>query len=182
MRAGLHRDKVIGAAARLADRYGFAELTLKRLATDLGVRPLSLFNHFKSLADVRQALALLAVDTLSRELSKAMAGKAGEQAVEALCHAYRAFATAHPGLDAAMNVPPKSRAFAAKEAELLALFAAALVDFQLAKNETIHLIRGLRAFIAGFASIERAGGFALGVAPETSFRWLVEQLRRARPG
>jgi AcrR family transcriptional regulator len=44
-RAPLNRERVLHAAVALADRDGFASLSMRRLAKDLGVEAMSLYNH-----------------------------------------------------------------------------------------------------------------------------------------
>jgi AcrR family transcriptional regulator len=47
-RAGLSRDRVLGAAVALADESGIAELSMRKLAKLLGVEAMSLYNHVES--------------------------------------------------------------------------------------------------------------------------------------
>ncbi|MGK2876813.1 MAG: TetR/AcrR family transcriptional regulator [Nocardioides sp.] len=58
------RADVIAAAAELLDRHGLAELTMRRLAGDLGVQPSALYHHF---ANKQSLLAALADDLLDRD-------------------------------------------------------------------------------------------------------------------
>lgn len=44
-RRPLNRQRVIDAALELADRYGIDALTMRRLAGDLGVDPMAIYNH-----------------------------------------------------------------------------------------------------------------------------------------
>ena len=43
-----HRSDVVGTALDVLDRYGLADLTMRRLGTELGVRPCALYHHFPS--------------------------------------------------------------------------------------------------------------------------------------
>ena len=45
MSRGLNRDKVVSAAITLADAGGFASLSMRKLAKELGVEAMSLYNH-----------------------------------------------------------------------------------------------------------------------------------------
>lgn len=60
-RAGLTRDSVVAAAARLADKIGYHQLTMGLLAQDLGVRALCLYKHVDGLADLQHQVATLAI-------------------------------------------------------------------------------------------------------------------------
>ena len=64
-RAGLTRDKIIGAAAALADAEGFESLTLTAIARLFGVRLPSLYGHVGSLHALKQGVALLALERLA---------------------------------------------------------------------------------------------------------------------
>jgi AcrR family transcriptional regulator len=44
-RAGLDVDRIVGAAVELADREGLAAVTMRRLATELGVGAMTLYTH-----------------------------------------------------------------------------------------------------------------------------------------
>ena len=44
-RAGLSRERVLSAAVTLADDGGVEELSMRRLAKQLGVEAMSLYNH-----------------------------------------------------------------------------------------------------------------------------------------
>src|SRR5260370_12664660 len=47
-RKPLTRDRVLLAALKLADRDGFAALSMRRLGEELGVKAMSLYNHVAS--------------------------------------------------------------------------------------------------------------------------------------
>ncbi len=100
-RAGLDRAAVALATAAVADSEGLDALTLARLAERLGVRTPSLYNHVDGLPGLRRALALLGRRELAARLGRVAIGKAGDEAVAALGHAYRAFVIERPGLYAA---------------------------------------------------------------------------------
>ncbi|CAO5158341.1 Regulatory protein [Frankia sp. AiPs1] len=53
----LSRDRVLDAALELADSEGLAGLSMRRLATRLGVEAMSLYNHVASKGDLLDGLA-----------------------------------------------------------------------------------------------------------------------------
>src|SRR5919199_3743621 len=106
-RSGLNTELVVDAAARLADAEGLENLTLKRLADALDVRPPSLFSHVEGLADLRRQLQLRALREMAARCGRAAIGRAGDEAVLATATAARDFAREHPGLYAAsLGAPP----------------------------------------------------------------------------
>jgi AcrR family transcriptional regulator len=52
MSRGLNRDKVVGEAIKLADAGGFASLSMRKLAKELGVEAMSLYNHVANKEDL----------------------------------------------------------------------------------------------------------------------------------
>jgi AcrR family transcriptional regulator len=179
-RAGLTPAAVVDAAAALADAGGLEALTLARIAAAVGVRTPSLYNHVASLEDVRRRLALRAVAGLGDAMRGAAVGRARDDALIAMAHAYRDYATRHPGCYAAAQ-----RAPAGDDEELVAASAGA-VDVLLAivrgygleDDDAIHAARAVRSALHGFVALETGGGFGLPVALDTSFDRMVTALAR----
>ena len=173
-RAGLDRETVVQAAAALADARGH-EVTLAELAAHLGVRTPSLYNHIAGQAGLRRELSLLGARELAVRLGRAAMGKAADDAVFALAHAYRAFAKEHPGLYAAsLRAPdPADSAHMAVSEEILAILAVVLEAYRLRDETALHTIRGLRSVLHGFVSLELAGGFGLPLDLDESYIHLV---------
>lgn len=177
-RVGLNRASVVEAAAALADERGLEGVTLARLASRLGVRTPSLYNHIKGLDDLRRELALVGTRELGERLGRAAVGKSGEAAVEALAGAYRAFVAERPGLYAAtvrsfrVSDPADGERRVA-EGEVLGVVLDALSGYGLRGDDAVHAARGLRSVVHGFATLEAAGGFGMALDADESFRRLV---------
>jgi AcrR family transcriptional regulator len=179
-RAGLSTTSVVAAAAELADAEGLEALTLARLAGSVGVRTPSLYNHVSSLDDVRRRVALVALRELGDALRDAAVGRAGDDALIAMAHAYRAYARAHPGRYAATQ-----RAPAAADAEMRAAASGAvevvlaiLRGYGLEGDDAIHAARGVRSALHGFVALESGGGFGIPVDLDESFDRMVTALAR----
>src|ERR671921_1603544 len=178
-RAGLSRAAVVEAAGALADEGGLENLSLVDLAGRLGIRKPSLYNHVAGIGDLRRELALVGLQELGRSLSRAAAGKAGDEGLFALAEAYRAFVKQRPGLyEATVRSyrvsDPDDPEFGVAEGEalepVLAVLASCGVHDQ---EEIIHAARGMRSIAHGFATLEKAGGFGMSQDPDESFRRLV---------
>jgi AcrR family transcriptional regulator len=186
-RAGLDRERVVAAAAAIADAEGLAAVTLARVAGDLGIKSPSLYNHVAGRDDLLRGVALLGLSELRDALADAAVGRASTEALTAAATAYRAYVLEHPGRYAAGVAAPT-----ADDAEHLAA-ATAVVDvlravlrgWDLDDDETIHALRAFRSAVHGFVSIEAAGGFGIPVALDASFTDLIETLaaglERGRP-
>lgn len=179
-RAGLDAASVVAAAARLADRDGLEQLTLARLAAELGVRAPSLYAHIGGLGDLRDRVGALGVLELTDVLSDAAAGRSGREALHAVAVAYRAYARERVGVYAAMQRPPEAgddeRDAAA--ARLVGVLTAVLRGYGLEGDDAIHAVRLLRSALHGFVSLEGAGGFALPLELEQTYERLIEMVDR----
>ena len=178
-RAGLSRTAVVEAAGTLADEGGLENLSLADLAGRLGIRKPSLYNHVAGIGDLRRELALAGLRELGRSLSRAAAGKAGEEGLFALAEAFRAFVKQRPGLYEAtvrsyrLSAPDNAELAAAEE-EAMEPVLAVLASCGIRNgDEAIHAARGLRSVAHGFATLEGAGGFGMSQDPDESFRRLV---------
>ncbi|QEC49069.1 TetR/AcrR family transcriptional regulator [Baekduia soli] len=170
-RPGLDHDRVVAAAAQLADAEGPEALTLARVATVLGVRPPSLYNHVDGLEGLRRGIARRALRELGAELRAAATGRSGPDALMAVATAYRAYARAHPGGYALVQTPDPALAGEAREVVQTVLDA--LRGYDLGEDDGVHAARAFRSAVHGFVTLEAAGGFGIPVDVEESFRRLV---------
>jgi AcrR family transcriptional regulator len=177
---GLTTEKIVDAAAAIADADGLDAMTLTRLAENLGVRPPSLYKHVDGLDEIRHALALRGLDEANLRLQRAVMGKAGEAALIALAHAYWQFARERPGLYTASLRPvgTRDRELAAAADMLLGTVLAVLAGYSVKGNDALHATRGLRAIIHGFVSLDASGGFRLKLDLQESFDRLLAGFSR----
>jgi AcrR family transcriptional regulator len=178
----LDRTAVVAAAARIANADGLEALTLNRLAGALGIRPPSLYNHIRGLADLRRELALLSNRALGQRLAAAALARSGPEALLALAGAYRAYIKEFPGQYAASLPssgarPAPDPELSASEEGVLQVVLAVVASFGLTGPDALHAARGLRSLVHGFATLEAAGGFGLPLDCDESFRRLVAMLK-----
>jgi AcrR family transcriptional regulator len=102
----LRRDQVIRAARDLAESAGWAAVTMRRLAGELGVTQPVLYSAFASRQALIDAVALSGFDDLAAAL------EAADVSPMARMRAYLDFAVAHPRAYAAMFSLPSGLAFA----------------------------------------------------------------------
>lgn len=174
-RQGLDRGALLSAAAQLADSDGFQALTLAALAQRLDVRSPSLYNHISGLPGLRQELALMSVQQLSRTLTAAVADRTGDVAIQAVAAAYIGFVRQHPGLyEASFHAPDREEPhLAAASKATLDLLVHTFQPYPLTEAEVLHAVRGLRSLCHGFASIGAQGGFGMNFDPDESLRLAV---------
>lgn len=175
-RVGLTRAQLAGRAAEVADANGWDRLTLADVAASFGVRLPSLYKHVGSLAELRRDVSVLGARELLAALTAAVVGRSGAPALVAMADAYRTFAEGCPGRYAASVVAPvagdeEHESVARRTVEVL---GAVLADFGLAGDDAIHAIRALRALLHGFVALEAAGGFAMPLDLDESYRRMVD--------
>jgi len=175
-RRRLNREAVIEKAVALADETGAASaVSLTALAQALEVRPPSLYNHIDGLEDLQYGLAIYGLRQLLVELRQASLGLIGREALMAIAGAYRRFAHKHPGLyPLTIRAPePDQLELVTLAQELLQMLLLLMASQGLQGDEALHAIRGLRAVLHGFVSLEAAGGFKMALDREESFDRLV---------
>lgn len=170
-RAGLTRDRIIEAAAALADEQGFDAVTLAALARVFNVRLPSLYGHLANSDDLRKGLALHALRLLAERTEEAIAGRSGSEALSALANAHRDFARQHPGLFQAARYPLDPNSIAESGAMRLSRANHAMLrGFDLDEAGRVHATRLIGAFVLGFSLLELAGSFGHS-APDPELSW-----------
>jgi len=161
-RAGLSQAAVVDAALAIADDAGLEAVTLAAVAERTGVATPSLYKHVAGLPELRKLLGVRVIEEMAGQLTAAVLGRSGHDAVSALLHSYRAYVVAHPARYAAMPYDPlHDPDLAAAGGKLLEVVFAALRSFDLTSSAAVHTTRMLRAVAHGFASLEANGGFGL---------------------
>lgn len=170
-RAGLTRDRLVEAAAALADEQGFEALTLAAIARHFDVKLASLYSHVANVDDLKTGVALLALSALAGRAEEAVAGRAGRDALVALADVHRNFAREHPGLFAAarFRLDPASAA-ASGGMRISRISQAALRAYGLSETDRVHAIRLLGSLFLGFPLLEFSGSFAHS-QPEAEASW-----------
>lgn len=162
-KAGLTPLRVVEEAEQVADEVGLPNLTLAQVANRLGVRLPSLYKHVAGLRALELCMTVRAKRELVGVLARATAGRSGDAAVAAMCHAYRAWGKQHPGrYSLTIRAPrPDSPEDLQADADILAVVYDVLSAYELAHSDAVDAIRALRAAVHGFLELEHAGGFGM---------------------
>ncbi|MET9385160.1 TetR-like C-terminal domain-containing protein [Streptomyces sp. NPDC002928] len=160
-RAGLTTDRVVAAAADLADEAGFENVTVSALARHFGVKDASLYSHIRNLQDLRTRLALFAGGELVDRIAVAVAGRAGKDALVAFAGAYRAYALQHPGRYAATQIRIDQSLVADSPAlhRTAEITYGMLRAYGLDEPDLTDAVRLLRSTFHGYCALEADGGF-----------------------
>src|SRR6476660_3823959 len=104
--AKLSRDAIVNAALTFLDRDGWDALTINALATQLGTKGPSLYNHVDSLEDLRRTVRMRSVGDIIEMLNTVGEGRTRDDAVMVMASAYRSYAHHHPGRYSAFTRMP----------------------------------------------------------------------------
>jgi AcrR family transcriptional regulator len=180
-RAGLNTDRVVAEAAELADEAGPDHLTLAALAARLGVRQPSLYKHIASLDSLQQLIARRAKAEFADVLGRAAIGRARDDALVAMAHAWRAWALEHPGrYQIGQRAPaPGDADHLAVADRFVAVMTAVMAGYGIDGDDAIDAARAYRSALHGFVSLEASGGFGMPVSVDRSFGRLVHALVKA---
>ena len=102
----LSRDSIVNAALTFLDREGWDALTINALATQLGTKGPSLYNHVNSLDDLRRTVRMRVVGDIIDMLNTVGQGRTRDDAVMVMASAYRSYAHHHPGRYSAFTRMP----------------------------------------------------------------------------
>lgn len=176
--AGLDREVILRAAVRLVDEYGLEQLTLATLAAQLNVRPPTLYHYFDGLGGIRRLLAIQGLREMASRLGQAVMGKSGDDAVIALAYALSNFAQEHPGLyeATAHSSEGEDPEWQAAGRDAVDIGVRALSFYRLTLDDALHTIRIVRSIVHGWVSLRNAGGFALPLDVDETFRRLLDVL------
>lgn len=179
MKMGLDKKTILEAAAQIADERGIASVTLKVLAAELGIKPPSLYKHFNDgLDELNKELMLYGWRCLESEITKAAIGKAKDEAIMAVCYAYRNFVAEHKGVFEAMqwyNMYLSEEHLQATEG-MVSVFFQVLDAYGLDEGQKVHVVRMFRGFLQGFASIDSHGGYGNPLPIEDSFDFALQTM------
>jgi AcrR family transcriptional regulator len=106
--ARLSREIIVNSALTFLDREGWDALTINALATQLGTKGPSLYNHVDSLEDLRRTVRMRVIDDIITMLARVAEGRVGDDAVLVMAGAYRSYAHHHPGRYSAFTRMPLS--------------------------------------------------------------------------
>jgi TetR/AcrR family transcriptional regulator, tetracycline repressor protein len=145
----LTQAQVVAAARRIAAKAGVDELTMRRLADVLGVRPNALYTYFPDKAAILDAV----LDDLLGDVERPKARASWRAALVSLMNSYRQLLLRQPGLVALAVSRPMigSNAMRLREDMLTLLRQGGLDD-----ADAVTAFLALFAYATGFVAFETA--------------------------
>lgn len=181
-RAGLDRGRVTATAAVILDREGPDSLSLARVASELGVKSPSLYNHVDGLDGLIRSIALEGIRELADVCRTASMGRSGPDALRSLLQAYRSYAADHPGVYPLTQVArPDDEEISSASDKALEPAWAVLSAFGIEGDDLVHAARAVRSAVHGFCLLEANGGFGLDQDPDESFDRMIDVLSAGLP-
>jgi AcrR family transcriptional regulator len=141
------RDEILDAAERLLSSEGRDALTMRRVATELGIQAPSLYKHVRSKEDIEAGLQERALVSMASALAHA-------SDLPAIASAYRTWALTHPHLYAVATNGPLHRDRLSPGVE-----EAAAAPVVMAAGGDEHRARALWALAHGLVTLELSGRF-----------------------
>ena len=158
--AKLSRDVIVHAALSFLDREGWDALTINALATQLGTKGPSLYNHVDSLEDLRRTVRMHVIDDILQMLSTVGQGRTRDDAVMAMASAYRSYAHHHPGRYSAFTRMPlegDDPGFTAAAHSAAAPVIEVLAPYGLEGEDAYYASLEFWAALHGFVLLEMTG-------------------------
>ncbi|NYJ10914.1 AcrR family transcriptional regulator [Rhizobium leguminosarum] len=169
-------QRIIAAARALAERDGWASVTVRRLAQEIEYSQPVLYAHFENRDAIVGAVALEGFGELAPTLRASVRkGATPEQAIEAVATAYLDFAFERPALYEAMFVLPTGLRFAKSDTPqvLRDTFGAMMAVVEPFSGDPEIVTETFWAALHGLAELERHGRIRAGFRGER-VRRLVE--------
>ena len=166
-------EKIVAAAITIADEHGMAELSMRRIATALGVSTMSLYRHVPG----RDDLILAMIDTAIGEVPLPARHPRGWRAsLEVVARLEWAAFQRHPWLAAAMSI---TRPQMAPNAMLLSEWVmGSFDDIGLVMADRMYIQILMFTFVRGVASALEPEALAIRDSGMTNDEWVEAQAER----
>ena len=159
--AKTNRDDIVREALMLLETAGPAALSMRALASKLGVNASSLYHHFSNKEVLEKALADEGATLLLRRLETATQNQPAEEAFRTTAKTYLTFCNEHPALYDLFTAPrPLARAEADAGKDLWNFVLARVEEVTGRPDDTAATV-AFWSFLHGFVSLERSGLFGL---------------------
>lgn len=142
-REPLSRDRIVEAALTIIDNEGVDALSMRRIATTLGVQAMSLYNHVDSKADVLDGVTEFI--THDMQLSR-RSGGGWEDGIRSVAHAFRRASLRHPR---ACELVLTRQLSSPSALPTINCSLAVLLDHGFDEADAVHALRLLIAFQVG---------------------------------
>jgi len=154
--AKTNAETILAAAIEYLEQYGEETLSMRELASRLGLTPRALYRYYPDRAALEAAMAEEGFRRLRRDLIDAVGECVGKEALQASAVAYLAFAQTHPAWYALlMRFRVQTPGLLEAGHEIWAFEVELMAQIVGAERATSAAV-ALWAFLHGFVQLERA--------------------------
>lgn len=162
---------IVEISAKLANRVGLENLSLKMIAEELNVKSPSLYNYFSSLKDIKKSLMFYGWKQLEEKIIDSAVGVSGYEALKNMCYAFYDYAMKNKGIFDAMlwyNKYDNEETIKVTK-RLYELMFKVTATLNIDEKNTRHIIRTIRSFLEGFVLLVNNNSFGNQISVKESF-------------
>lgn len=163
---------ILMAAIDCLEQFGKEALSMRELASSLGISPRALYRYYPDRATLEAALAEEGFQRLRKALIDAVATSTGKDALRASATAYLAFAHAHPAWYSLLISPHEQTPGLMQAEHNTWTFVVQLVENIVGQEQAEGAAVAMWALLHGFIQLEGAGVFK--EKPQSGFEWGLE--------
>lgn len=169
-------EVIIETSARIANKVGLNNLSLKIIAEELNIKSPSLYNHINSLEDIKQKLMVYGWKQMEEKMIDSAVGVSGYEALKNMCYAFYDYATNNKGVFTAMLWYNKYESEQKEKAttRLFNMIFKVMKPLNISDDNINHIIRTLRSFLEGFSLLVNNNSFGNSVSIKESFELSLE--------
>jgi len=172
----INNELIIEISAKLANKVGLENLSLKIIAEELNIKSPSLYNHISSLENIKEKLMIYGWKQMEEKMIDSAVGVSGYDAIKNMCYAFYNYATENKGIFTAMLWYNKYKSVEKKSTtkRLFDLLFKIMKPLNISDNNINHIIRTLRSFLEGFSLLVNNNAFGNPVSIKESFELSLE--------
>lgn len=164
-------ELVIETSAKLSNKVGLENLSLKMIAEELNIKSPSLYNHISSLDNIKERLMIYGWKQIENKMIYSSVGVSGYEALKNMCYAFYDYATNNKGIFTAMLWYNKYENEEKKNTttRLFDMLFKVMNSLNICDDNINHIIRTLRSFLEGFSLLVNNNAFGNPISIKESF-------------
>ena len=167
----INDELIIETSARISNKVGLDNLSLKNIAEELDIKSPSLYNHVSSLDEIKQRLMICGWKKVEEKIIDSAVGVSGYEALKNMCNAFYDYAINNKGVFTAMLWYNKYESDDLDNAtnRLFNIIFKVMRPLNISDENINHIIRTLRGFLEGFSLLVNNNAFGNPASIKESF-------------
>ena len=164
-------ELIIETSACIANKFGLDNLSLKIIAEELNIKSPSLYNHIRSLEEIKQRLMIYGWKQMEEKMLDSAVGVSGYEALKNMCYAFYDYAINNKGVFTAMLWYNKYESVQKENAttRLFNMLFKVMRSLDISDDNINHIVRTLRSFLEGFSLLVNNNAFGNPISIKESF-------------